>query len=183
MSRITLPSTSSMNENQRQVYNEIAQGHRKRTPAPLQVLLRSPELASRAEKLGEFVRYKTSLAPRLSELAILVSVRYWTAQYAWSVHKREALQAGLGPAIIDSVATRQRPHFTHFDEQVVYDFSVALHESHHVSDDLYRVAVKTLTERGVVELVGLLGYYTLMSMTLNVFEIGVPEGEQAELAP
>lgn len=174
---------SILNENQRRVYDEITAGDRKQTPVPFHALLQSHELASRVQKLGEFVRYRTILPSRLSELAILIMARFWTAQYEWSVHKKEALKAGLDPAIIREIATRQPPHFAHPDEQVIYDFAVTLYESHHIPDDLYRRSVETLSDQGVVELVGLLGYYTLISMTLNVFEIDVPAGEQAELAP
>lgn len=183
MTRISLPSSSSMNEQQRRIYDEIAGGERGYVPAPLLALLRSPELAHRAEQLGAFVRYQTSLPPRLSELAILVTARYWSAHYAWSIHKKEAQKAGLALTIIDAIAMQQHPHFEHPDEQAVYDFSVALQTNHQVSDEQYRAAVEKLGEQGVVELVGVLGYYTLMAMTLNVFEIEVPEGEQAELTP
>ncbi len=179
MPRITLPTFSSMNENQRRIYDEIIMGRRGHIPLPLQVWLHSPELAGRAQKLGEFVRYETSLPARLSELAILVLARYWTAQYEWDIHKGEALKAGLDPTIIDAIAAHQQPHFALSDEQVVYDFAVALNENHHVPDDIYHMAVETLSEQGVVELVGLLGYYTLISMTLNVFEIDALEQEQS----
>src|SRR5579884_1707984 len=111
MPRITLPTFSSMNENQRRIYDEIIMGRRGHIPLPLQVWLHSPELAGRAQKLGEFVRYETSLPARLSELAIHVLARYWTAQYEWDIHKGEALKAGLDPTIIDAIAEHQKPHF------------------------------------------------------------------------
>ncbi len=183
MPRITLPSFASLNEDQRRVYNEIAGGYRGNTSPPFLALLQSPELASRAQSLGEFVRYETSLPPRLSELAILVLARCWTAQYEWFVHKKEALKAGLAPEIIQDIAERKHPQFAHSAERIVYEFATALHRNHRVSSDLYAQAVEVLGQQGVVELVGLLGYYTLISMTLNVFEIDVPAGEEAELVP
>lgn len=92
-----------------------------------------------------------------------------------------ALEGGLDPAIIDAIAERRPPPFKNEEERVVYDFARCLHEKHEIDDELYARSVKLLGERAVVELVGLLGYYTLVSMTLNVFEIGLPEGADPEL--
>jgi 4-carboxymuconolactone decarboxylase len=183
MTRIQILTQDEMTDDQRRVYEAAVAGRRGRAPAPVIAWLKSPEFADRAQKLGEFVRYQTTLPPRLSELAILVTARFWTAQYEWFAHKQEALKAGLGPVVIDAVACRRRPCFENGDERVVYDFSRSLIETHSVHDDLYRATVDAVGERGVVELVGLLGYYTLISMTLNTFEIGVPNGARAELDP
>jgi 4-carboxymuconolactone decarboxylase len=181
MARIRPFALADMSEEQRRIYSEIVAGKRGRVPAPLEIWLRSPQLAGHAQKLGEFVRYQTSLSPRLSELAILVTARFWTSHYEWAAHKKMALQAGLNPALIEAIARRQPPHFEHLDEQLVYDFSQAAHRDHKVADDLYQSAIATLGEQAVIELVGLLGYYTLISMTLNVFEVEVREGETPEL--
>jgi 4-carboxymuconolactone decarboxylase len=183
MPRIKLPTPDEMNEAQRRVYDAAVAGRRGRAPLPLLAWLASPEFANRAQSLGEFVRYETTLSPRLSELAILVVARFWTSHYEWFAHKKEALKAGLDEAVISDIARRKRPHFSNRDEQVVYDFCVHLNESHSVPDDLYRDASKTIGEQGVVELVGILGYYTLISMTLNTFEIDAPEGFECELQP
>ena len=171
-----------MDSDQRRVHDETVAGRRGRMPAPLLAWLRSPEMASRAQKLGEFVRYETSLPPRLSELAILLTARFWTSQYEWALHKAEALKAGLDPAAIDAIAHRELPQFQNHDEEVVQDFVVSLHRTHAVPDDVYREAVAALGERGVVELVGLLGYYTLIAMTVNTFDIEAP-GEETKLPP
>jgi 4-carboxymuconolactone decarboxylase len=171
-----------MTSEQRRVYEETVAGRRGRVPAPLLVWLESPTLADRAQKLGEFVRYQTSLAPRLSELAILVVARHWTAQFEWTAHKAEALKAGLDPEIIEDIANRRPPRFKNPDEPVVYDFSATLNQEHTIPTKLYDRAVTTIGLRGVVELVGILGYYTLISMTLNTFEID-PEGQAPELKP
>jgi 4-carboxymuconolactone decarboxylase len=181
MARLKPLDSAEMSEEQQQIYAEIAGGKRGSVPAPLQIWLRSPVLATHAQRLGEFVRYNTSLPPRLSELAILVTARFWTSQYEWYAHKKMALKAGLDLAIVEAIATRRPPHFVQTDEQVVYDFSTALHTNHQIPDDLYQQATATLGEQAVVELVGLLGYYTLISMTLNAFEVEVPEGETPEL--
>ena len=180
MARIKRRTVEEMNEEQLQAYNETVAGRRGRMPAPLIAWLESPVLASRAQKLGEFVRYETTLPPRLSELAILTIARHWTAQFEWTAHKAEALKGGLHPEIIEDIASRRPPRFKNPDEPVVYDFSVALNQTHAVSEKLYQTAVATIGLRGVVELVGILGYYTLISMTLNAFEI-MPEGTAPEL--
>jgi 4-carboxymuconolactone decarboxylase len=183
MPRIKILTPEQMSQEQRRVYDETAAGRRGRVPAPLLAWLESPVLADRAQKLGEFLRYETSLSPRLSELAILVIARYWTAQFEWTAHKAEALKAGLDPEIIKDIAKRRPPCFRNPDEQLVYDFSVTLNHTQAIPAELYERAVATLGLRGVVELVGILGYYSLISMTLNTFEIEPPEGTAAELEP
>ncbi len=170
-----------MDPTQREVVEEAVAGKRGRIPGPLRLWIRSPELGRHAQRLGAFLRYDTTLGPRLSELAILVTARRWTAHYEWFAHKREALKAGLDPAIITAIATRQAPSFGDPAEQAVYDYAIALHETHRVPQPIHHAAVAALGERGVVELVGLLGYYTLVAMTLNAFEFELPEGEQPEL--
>lgn len=182
MPRIKIRQPEDMNEQQRRVYDETVAGRRGRIPAPLVAWLESPVLADRAQKLGEFVRYETSLPPRLSELAILVVARHWTAQFEWTSHKAEALKSGLHPEIIDDIANRRPPRFKNPDEPVVFEFSATLSQTHAVPEELYNKAVATFGLRGVVELVGILGYYTLISMTLNTFEIE-PEGHAPELKP
>ncbi|MDT7953227.1 MAG: carboxymuconolactone decarboxylase family protein [Acetobacteraceae bacterium] len=170
-----------MDPAQREVVDEAIAGKRGRIPGPLRIWLRSPEFGRHAQRLGAFLRYDTTLGPRRSELAILVTARAWTAQYEWFAHKREALKAGLDPAIVDAIASRQPPPFADPGDQVVYDYARALHGNHRVPQVLHDAAVATLGERGVVELIGLLGYYTLVAMTLNAFEFGLPEGERPEL--
>lgn len=171
-----------MDPDQRRVAEAAASGKRGRLPAPLRAWLHSPEMGDRAQRLGEFLRYDTTLAPALSELAILVTARFWTSHYEWFAHKREALRAGLDPAVIAAIAARQAPVLPDPAAQAVYDYATALHSRHQVPDPVHAAAVTALGERGVVELLGLLGYYTLVSMTLNAFHIGLPEGEAIELA-
>ena len=173
MPRIQLPSESDLTDAQRRVFDATVAGRRGRVPAPLTAWLASPEFADRAQRLGEFLRYETSLGPRLSELAILVTARHWKAQYEWFVHKSEALKAGLKPEIIDAIAHNRRPAFTLANDKIVYDLTRSVHEHHEVEPALYQCAVEALGERAVVELVGIIGYYSLVAMTLNVFEIGV----------
>ena len=170
-----------MDAAQRRVADAAVAGKRGRLPAPLRAWLHSPEFGARAQHLGEFLRYDTTLGPVLSELAILVTARFWTSHYEWFAHKREALKAGLDPAIVDAIARRQPPPIQDPRAQAVYDYAMALHTHRTVADPIHTAAVSALGEKGVVELVGLLGYYTLVSMTLNAFEIGLPEGEVSDL--
>ncbi len=171
----------AMSEAQRRVAEEAIAGKRGQLPAPLRAWLHSPEFGARAQRLGEFLRYDTSLGARRSELAILVTARFWTAQYEWYAHKRLALQAGLETAVIDAIAARREPALTDARDQAVYAYATAMHRDRTVDQAMHDQAVAALGECGVVELVGLLGYYTLVSMTLNGFGIGVPEGEREEL--
>jgi 4-carboxymuconolactone decarboxylase len=183
MPRIKIRERKEMTEEQKRIYDATAAGKRGGVPTPLAVWLESPVLAERAQKLGEFARYETSLSARLSELAILVVARYWASQFEWSVHKEEALKAGVDLTAIEDIANRRQPSFQSEQERAVFEFSVALNETHFVPEALYRRAVEAIGERGVVELVGILGYYTLISMTLNTFEIEPPVGRPAQLKP
>lgn len=179
MPRFTEIPPETMTDEQRAVCAQMVAGIRGRVPPPFQALLPSPTLCSRAQSLGEFLRYETSLPPRLSELAILVTARFWTAQYEWHIHAMMAEKGGLDPQIIAAIAERRNPAaLMKDDERAVYAFASALHWNHKVDDTTYGEAVKQLGARGAVELVGLLGYYTLISMTLNVYEVPVPGGDK-----
>lgn len=180
MPRIEIADVAAMGEEQRRVYDETLAGPRGHIPPPLHAWLASPELARRAQHLGAFVRYQTTLPPRLSELAILVTARHWTSHFEWYAHKKEGLKAGMDPAVIDAIAAERPPPFAGDDERLVYEFAHAVHERHRVPDELYRASVAALGERTVVELVGILGYYTLVAMTLNTFELGLPAGVAPE---
>jgi 4-carboxymuconolactone decarboxylase len=179
--RVATIAPEQMTPEQRAAHDEVVAGVRGRMPAPMRAWIHSPEMAGHAQKLGAFLRYGTSLPPTLSELAILVTARYWTSHFEWYAHKRDALKAGLDPAIIKAIAERREPPFTDPAQKAVYQYSKALHENKTVSKVLHDAVAAKLGERGVVELVGILGYYSLVSMTLNAFEIGLPENEQVEL--
>ena len=177
MARFSEIAPEQMNEAQREACAQMVAGKRGRVPPPFQALLRSPTLCTRAQSLGEFLRYDSALPSRLSELAILVTARFWTAQYEWHVHATMAEKGGLDPKIIAAIAAKRDPAaLMQEDERVVYGFARMLHERHKVDDATYAEAQHCLGERAVVDLVGILGYYTLISMTLNVFEVPVPGG-------
>lgn len=165
-----------MKPEQRAVYAQTVAGRRGSVPANVLVWLRSPDLAARAQKLGELVRYDTSLQPRWSELAILIVARRWQTQYEWAVHVSEAKKAGLSDEVIEAVRTGETPTFADNRDAVVHEFASAVMAEGRVAENIYRNAVGTLGERTVVELVALLGYYTMVSFTLNVFDIPAPGG-------
>jgi 4-carboxymuconolactone decarboxylase len=181
LARIKLPPLDEMTPEQRSAYDEAAGGRRGHAPAPMIAWLQNPELARRAQKLGELMRYETSLPPRLSELAILIVARHWTAHFEWQAHKKEALKAGVSLEVIASIASGKTPELATDEERMVYRIATTLVEKRAIPDALYQEGVRVLRERGIVDLVGVLGYYTLVAMTLNTFEIGLPEATQADL--
>ncbi|HEX9462292.1 MAG TPA: carboxymuconolactone decarboxylase family protein [Alphaproteobacteria bacterium] len=186
MARLDPLTPAEMTDTQRRVHDESLQapgGARDRAPRPFTAWLRSPELARRAFGLGEFVRRDTTLAPRLVQIAALTVARHWSAQYLWHTRKQDALKLGLAAAAIDAIANRQTPALADPAERAVHAFSTALQNNHQVPDAIYRQAVAALGEAGVAELVGVIGYYTLVAMTLTSFELGLPEGAPPELAP
>ena len=161
---------------QRRVADRIRSGPRGGLAGPFWPWLRSPELAERAQTLGEFVRFQSTLPPRLFELAVLVTAQQWQAQFEWYAHAALARKAGLGDEIIAAIHAGTRPAFAAPDEAAVYDFAIELYARKRVGDAAYAAALAHLGEQGVVELVGILGYYALVSMTLNVFGMDVPGG-------
>ena len=174
MQRFALLDEATMTDAQRKARDAIASGPRGAVRGPFNALLRSPELADRAQKLGEYVRYNSSLPARLSELAILVVAWYWTAQYEWYAHSRLALAAGLAPQVVDDMANGRRPASMQADESAVYDFCRELHEKKSVGDAAYKKVYDLFGERGAVDLLGISGYYTLVSMVLNVDRAPLP---------
>ncbi len=165
-----------MTDAQKRVYDAIAGGPRGSVRGPFAVLLRSPELADRVQKLGEHLRFNSTLPPRLNEFAILINARFWGSKYEWYAHRPLALKGGLAEAIADDVANGRRPAGMKDDEAVVFDFCSVLHRQHVVDDALFKRAVSGLGEQGVVDLIGVSGYYTLVSMVLNVAEVPLPAG-------
>jgi 4-carboxymuconolactone decarboxylase len=179
MVRLALPTLDDMKPEQRAVYAQTVAGRRGSVPANVLVWLHSPDLAARAQKLGEFVRYDTKLPPRHSELAILVVARHWSARYEWAIHAAEATRAGVPDAVIDAIRERRPPAFEDEASRAIFDFTGALVSTGQVPDDLYKAAVAELGVRPLVELVALVGYYTMVALTLNAFEIPAPAGSSA----
>jgi 4-carboxymuconolactone decarboxylase len=172
-----------MTPEQRAAADAIRTGPRGGLRGPFQAWLRSPELANRLQKVGEFVRFSSSVPARLNELAILITARAWDAQFEWWAHHRLALEAGLDPAVAADIAEGRRPTSMQPDEAVVYDFCTELRTTRRVSDTTLATATALLGERGVIELIGVSGYYDLVSMTLNVAEVALPDGVEPPLKP
>jgi 4-carboxymuconolactone decarboxylase len=147
----------------------------------MRACLNSPDRARHATRLGGFLRFDTLFPAKLSEIAILVTARHWSSHYEWYAHKRLALKGGIDLKIIEDIRDRRTPRFDDPKAQMIYDVSKSLHEGRGISKALYDEAVKLLTVRGLVEIIGLCGYYTMVSMTLNTFEFELPEGEVSEL--
>ena len=169
---------SEMTEAQRKAAGDIASGPRGRLnpDGPNALLLRSPELMSRNQKVGEYLRYQSSLPLRLNEFAILITARQWNAQVEWFVHHPLALKAGLAPAVAADLAQGKRPAGMQDDEAIVYQFCKELHETKRVSDPTFKAMLDKFGERGVIDLIGLTGYYTMLAMVLNVAQQLLPGG-------
>ncbi len=168
-----------MTDAQKRVYDAIAGGPRAGVRGPFGPLLRSPELTDRVQKLGEYLRYNSSLPARLNEFAILINARFWDSKYEWYAHKPLALKGGLAESIADDLAQNKRPANMKPDEELVYDLCTVLHRRHFIDDALFKRAVAMLGEPGVIDLVAVSGYYTLVSMVLNVAEVPLPPGEKS----
>ena len=173
---------SEMDAAQLTVYRDLASGPRGGVRGPFNALLRSPELADRVQKLGEYLRFSNSLPARLNEFAVLITARHWTSQYEWHSHHAHAMKGGLKPEVAADLAQGRRPQNMRDDEVIVYDFCKELHEQKSVSDATFAAALARFGERGVMDLIGVSGYYTLVSMVLNVDRQPLPAGTPAPLA-
>jgi 4-carboxymuconolactone decarboxylase len=174
--RFPLIPADKLSPAQRKVHDAIAGGPRGGVRGPFAVLLRSPEVADRVQKLGEHLRYNSSLPARLNEFAIIINARFWGSKYEWFAHRPMAEKGGLKASIADDLASGRRPAGMQEDETLVYDFCTTLHRDHFVDDALFNRAKAQLGEQGIVDLIAVSGYYTLVSMVLNVAEIPLPEG-------
>ena len=182
MSRLAPLDLNKLTPEQKKVADAIVSGPRGALHGPFEPLLRSPLLADRVQKLGEYCRFNNSLPRDLSELAICLIGRHFKAQYEFYAHARLAKEAGLAPAIVEAIRTRTTPPFTRDVERVVYDFVTEYLDTNRVATPNYKRAIDAFGEPGVVDLVGVCGYYMLVSMTLNVFDMKLPPGEPDPLA-
>lgn len=176
MPRYRTLDDAELDDAQRRIYNDCKAGPRGAVPPPVHVWLASPGLADHAHRLGAHVRFGTPFTQKQTEIAILCTARYWTAQFEWTAHVRLALQAGVPQDVIDAIAERRAPHFTDPDDQSVYDFAHSYYQDHRVSDAVFSRVVDRWGRQGVVDLAGLIGYYSFVSVTLNVFEVPTAAG-------
>jgi 4-carboxymuconolactone decarboxylase len=159
---------------QRTVADAIMSGPRKRMSGPFNAWLRSPELADRLQKVGEYVRFNTSLDKRLNEMAIIMTAQYWGSQYEWYAHAPLAIKAGLDPEIVAALGAGNKPEKMKDDEALVWEFTTQLRRDHGVNDAIYAKAVEKFGENGVMDLVAVNGYYDVVAMTLNVAHVSPP---------
>jgi len=168
-------AAAAMSPAQRQAAEALAAGPRGGVKGPFIPLLRSPELMDRLQRVGEYLRFNSALAPRISELAILITARHWTQQFEWGVHAALAVAAGVAPETVASLAQGRHPPMLPADEAAAYAFGEELLRTHGVSDATYRQAVEAFGEQGVIDLIGILGYFTTVSMVMNVARTRPPE--------
>lgn len=183
MSRIPLPSPDEMTPAQREVYQAIVGGKRGKLVGPLRAALHSPDLAKRWSDLGEFLRYGTCLAKACNELAILVTGRRWNAEIEFRVHAQAALAAGVEPAVVAAIRDGRAPVFADPAQAEVYAFAREIQQTGAVDEATYRAVERRWGVRGVVELTALVGYYTMVAMTLNAHCIDPVEGGAPTLPP
>jgi len=159
---------------QREVAAEIAAGPRGEVRGPFIALLHNPELAGRLQKLGEHLRWKGKLPPKLKELAVLVTARRWTCQHEWVMHSKLALEGGLAKEIVDAIAARIEPKNLSQEESAVYTFCCEVHATGRAGDAAFAAIEKRFGLDGALELIALNGYYTLMAMVLNTAGLPLP---------
>ena len=167
-----------MTSAQRAVADAIMSGPRKRLSGPFNAWLRSPELADRLQKVGEYLRFNTSLDKRVNEMAIIMTAQHWGSQYEWSAHAPLALKAGLDPSVVAAIGAGRKPETMKGDEAIVWEFTTQLRRDHGVDDAIYAKAIDAFGEQGVMDLIAVNGYYDVVSMTLNVAHVAPPAGEE-----
>ena len=194
MSRIPYILIENFDEDQKAFFKNLTQGKRaggsgvdrfltpeKGVKGPFNAWLYRPKLGDTGQRLGEMLRYEGVLPPQSRELAILVVAAEWEAEYEWWAHEKIGKAVGLEEGIIASIKEGKKPLFKDSDQAVVYDFTRELIKTRDVSDSMYHRAIEALGEAVVVELVILIGYYTLISMTMNVFRVPLPEGDETPI--
>lgn len=181
--RMPALAPESMTEAQKKAAAEISAGPRGEVKGPFVALLRSPEFMNRVQKVGEYIRFVCLLDKRINEFAAIIAARHWNQQFEWWAHYRQALEAGLKREIADAVGEGRRPTGMAEDEEIVYDLLTEVLNNKGASDATYARAVAQFGEGGVIDVLGVAGYYALLAMVMNVARTGVPEGPALPLAP
>jgi 4-carboxymuconolactone decarboxylase len=150
---------------------------------PFVAMLRSPEVMNRARAMGDYLRFRSSLPPRLSEFVILLTSRRWTQQYEWNAHAPLAVTGGLNPDIVKAIAEGRRPERMADDEEIVYALFDEIQHHQSVSDGTYARALGKIGEQGVIDVMGIAGYYTMLAMVMNTARTPLPDGAKPALAP
>jgi len=169
-------AADNLTDAQRKAADAFAEGRGYAVRGPFVPLLRSPEVMLRAKAMGDYLRFKSTLGPRLNEMVILITAREWTQQYEWNAHHPIALKAGLRPEIAAAIAEGYRPAAMAEDEEIAYDVATEILRLKRVSDPTYRRAVAKFGEQGVIDLLGVVGYYNFLAIVMNATRTGLPEG-------
>ena len=171
MTRIRDWKVEDLTEEQKKIHDTIVSGPRGHVVGPLRIWLNNPGLARSAQTVGEYARYGTSLSKGLSELAIITTGRVWSSAFEWEHHAPLAIEGGIDPENVNIISKGQRPNFTKAKEEAVFDFAAEANILKNVSDNTYNNLVSILNETAAIDIVGICGYYSLISMTLNVFKV------------
>ena len=175
--RVAILKEEQLNPTQRALLDAMRSGPRgKALPirGPFAAFLHAPAFGDLAQRLGAHCRYRTTVPPRLSEFAILCTARLWRAQFEWYAHEPMALKAGVSAKTVRDLKAGRVPKSAPKDERAIYEFVQELYKTRRVSDRTYKKVRAFLSDESMVELVGVLGYYSLISMTLNVFQMLPP---------
>lgn len=178
--RVPILEEDSLTPAQRALLDSIRSGPRGASTTirgPFAVFLHAPAFGELAQQLGGYCRFKTGVPPRLSEFAILVTAKLWRAQYEWFAHVPQAERAGVKPETVRDLHKGRMPKAAPKDERAIYDFIHELYKTRRVSDKTFERVRALLGDSATVEFVGILGYYALISMILNVFRMSPPQGE------
>jgi 4-carboxymuconolactone decarboxylase len=170
-----------MTDLQKKYAEEIIKGPRGALYGPFVPLIRSPELMDKAQRMGEYLRYKSAIGTKLSELVILITARQWTQQVEWAIHEPIAIKSGIKADIVRAIADGRYPTGMNQDEEIVYDFCSELHINKSVADATYERALKRFGEQGVIDMLGINGYYTFLAMIMNGTRMAVPDGKPGPL--
>ena len=171
MTRIKDWTVENLTEEQKEIHDTIVSGPRGHVVGPLRIWLNNPGLARSAQTVGEYARYGTSLSKGLSELAIITTGRVWSSAFEWEHHAPLAIEGGIDPENVNIISMGQRPNFTKTEEEAVFDFAAEANILKNVSDNTYNNLVNILNQTAAIDIVGICGYYSLISMTLNVFKV------------
>lgn len=177
MARYSVLTPAERSPEQQSVVDEIVAGKRGRFGGPFEILYRSPEVCRHLSRLGEFLRWGSSLSPALSELAICLTARHIRANYEWHAHCPLAVEAGVPAAAMEAIRTGAAPNLAAKDQALVYRLVTELIDTKRLSDASFNEAKAAFGEAGVVELGTIIGYYTAIGNALNVFEVGLPPGQ------
>ena len=178
MKRLPLLQYDELDDEQKNLHDEILSGPRTRIAGPMHVWFLNPEYGSLIQKVGAYCRFRTSLEPRLSELAIIVVARFWNADVEWATHSKIAAENGISAAIINSIENNTRPNFENMDEELIYELTNSILQNKGISDKLFEKASDKLGKKTLLELTAIVGYYSNIAIQLNVFQIPSADGKK-----